>query len=69
MIFDLSWYGQIYILVAVAILEKSCMAFADMQQLYFLLGERFVAHRPLVFKCNYFLEQIKPEISYNKQFT
>ena len=43
MTFELFWYGQICVLVAVAILEKNCMAFADMRQL-FLSGERFVTH-------------------------
>ena len=31
MTFDLLIYGQICVLVAVAILEECCMAFADMQ--------------------------------------
>ena len=38
-----SWYGQIYILVAVAIL-----VFADMQSL-FLSGELIMAHGPLIY--------------------
>ena len=40
------WFGQICVLVAVAVLEECCMAFANMQWL-FLSGERIVAHGPL----------------------
>ena len=41
------FYDQTCVPVAVAILEKCCMAFANMQWL-FLPGERIVAHGPLV---------------------
>ena len=41
------WHGQIYVLVAVAILEECCMAYADMQCLFYS-GERIVVHEPLV---------------------
>ena len=50
MTFDFLWYGHICALVAVAILEECCMAFANMQKL-FLSGEQIVAHVPLVLNC------------------
>ena len=48
--FDILRYGQICILVAVAILKECCMASADMQILFYS-DERIVAHGPLVFCC------------------
>ena len=41
-------HGQIYVLVAVAVLEECCMATAGMQWLFYS-GEQIVAHGPLVF--------------------
>ena len=48
MAFDLFMVWSICVLVAVAIQEEFCMAFADMQ-LLFLSDERIVAHGLLVF--------------------
>ena len=41
------WHGQIFALVAVAILEECYMASADMQWLFYS-GERSMAHEPLI---------------------
>ena len=46
--YDLLPQGQIYVLVAVAILEECCMVSADMQWLFYS-GEQIMAHRPLVY--------------------
>ena len=45
-------YGQIYVLIAVTILE-CCLVFADMQYL-FLSSEQIVAHGPLINVCSLF---------------